>query len=140
MQKRGITASVAALLVAGIFIGVFPSFSRVKRPAQPPPIGIGAVVVPVKSTFQIIGVVPGTPAEKAGLRPGMVIEEINGTNVMGAPLSMCVTMMRGPVGSKVQLKVVDTARRQTNVVECSRARIAMPGDEDAAVVPPAAPK
>ena len=39
------------------------------------------------------------------------------------PLEECAAMMRGPVGSEVQLEIVDKARHQTNVVEFTREKI-----------------
>jgi membrane-associated protease RseP (regulator of RpoE activity) len=122
-----------AIVVVTMLIGVFLVASHVKWAATPASIGIGAVVVPVNHTFKIIGVLPGTPAAKSGLQPGMVIQQINGTNITGVPLSICVAMMRGPVGSTVRLKVIDPARSATNIVECSRARIAIPANHGTAI-------
>src|SRR5579862_6175934 len=102
MQKKEVVVFAAAMLLGGLLI-----VPRVRQSAQSTTIGIGVAVVPVNSTFEIIAIVPGTPAAKAGLHPGMVIQRINGANVMGAPLSRCVAMMRGPIGSRVQLVVLD---------------------------------
>ena len=77
-------------------------------------------------SLQIMGVQPNTPAAKAGLHPGLVIQQIDGTNIVGMPLVDCVAMTRGPVGSKVQLEVVDPAKNETNVVELTREQIALP--------------
>ena len=54
-----------------------------------------------------MGVLPDTPAAKAGLHPGLVIQQIDGTDIVGKSLVVCVAMTRGPVGSKVQLEVID---------------------------------
>jgi len=35
-------------------------------------------------------------------------------------------MTRGPVGSKVQLEVIDPAKSETNIVEFTREKIALP--------------
>jgi predicted metalloprotease with PDZ domain len=132
-RLRAMHLKAIAIIVATILIGAFLIASHVKSAASPATIGIGAVVVPVNHTLEIIGVLPGTPAAKAGLRPGMMIQQINGTNITGAPLFRCVAMMRGPVGSMVRLKVIDPARSATNMVECSRVRIVTPADNRIAI-------
>jgi C-terminal processing protease CtpA/Prc len=124
-----------AIIVATMLIGAFLISFHVKSAASPATIGIGAVVVPVNHTLKIIGVLSGTPAAKAGLQPGMVIQQINGTNITGVLLSTCVAMMRGPVGSTVRLKVIDPARSATNVVDCSRVRIVVPADYATGIYP-----
>ena len=132
-RLRAMHLKAIAIIVATILIGVFLVASHVRSTAPPVTIGIGAVVVPVNHTFEIIGVLPGTPAAKAGLQPGMVIQQINGTNITGVLLSTCVAMMRGPVGSTVRLRVLDPAKSATNVVECSRVRIVTPADHRTAI-------
>ena len=121
MQTKGVVVFAAAILV-----GAFLFFPRARQPASSTTVGIGAAVVPVHNTFEIVAIVPGTPAAIAGLHPGMVILRINGTNVVGVPPSTCVALMRGPIGSRVQLQVVDLATHATNVVHCSRAKIVLP--------------
>jgi carboxyl-terminal processing protease len=122
-----------------MLVSIFLIVPRVRQSAQSTTVGIGVAVVSVNSTFEIIAIVPGTPAANAGLRPGMVIQRINGTSVMGASLSRCIAMMRGPIGSRVQLVVFDLATRETNIVQCCRAKIVLPADNGAARFSPPAP-
>jgi carboxyl-terminal processing protease len=68
-------------------------------------------------------VLPHTPASKAGLVPGLVVRKIDGTTTDGKLLKECVDMVRGAVGTKVKLELVDTANSKTNTVELTRGRI-----------------
>jgi len=68
-------------------------------------------------------VVPNTPASKAGLSGGLVVQKIDGTTTDGKSLKDCGDMMRGPAGSKVKLDLVDTASNKTNTVELTRGKI-----------------
>ena len=69
---------------------------------------------------------PNTPAARAGLVRGLIIQRIGDTSTDGKPLQECVGMMRGPVGSKVQLELVDPAKNTTNIVEFTREAIPLP--------------
>ena len=85
--------------------------------------GVGMVVSVVGQSIKIIHVLPQTPASKAGLVPGLVIREIDGTPTDGKLLKECVDMVRGAVGTKVRLELVDIENGRTNTVELTRERI-----------------
>lgn len=76
--------------------------------------------------LEIMDVLPGTPAAKAGLHRGLTIEQIDGADIVDKPLAECVAMTRGPVGSKVQFEIIDPARSETNLVEFTREKITLP--------------
>jgi carboxyl-terminal processing protease len=76
--------------------------------------------------LEIMDVLPGSPAAKAGLHRGLIIQQIDGTDTVGKPLAECVAMTRGQVGSKVQLEVIDPAKSETNIVAFTREKIALP--------------
>ena len=68
-------------------------------------VGIGVEVV--KSANQpllITGVMPGSPAQKGGLRPGDRIVEIGGKPTARLPMQECLNLTRGKEGSEVELK------------------------------------
>ena len=68
--------------------------------------GIGAEVTLRNGRFTIVTPLPDTPAEKAGLRPGDVILEINGESTDGISLQEAVSKIRGPVGESVDLVIL----------------------------------
>lgn len=70
--------------------------------------GIGAEVTLRDGRFTIVTPLPDTPAEKAGLRPGDVILEINGESTEGISLQEAVSKIRGPQGESVNLLILRT--------------------------------
>jgi len=78
-------------------------------PAQERVTGVGLALGVEADTITIMKVLPNTPASKAGLVPGLVIRTIDGTATDGKLLKECVDMLRGGVGTKVKLELVDTA-------------------------------
>ena len=92
-------------------------------PAQESVTGVGVALGVEADTIKIMKVLPHTPASKAGLVPGLVVRKIDGTTADGKLLKECVDMLRGRVGTKVKLELVDTANSKTNTVELTRERI-----------------
>ncbi len=68
--------------------------------------GIGAELGQKDGKTVIIAPLSGTPAEKAGLRAGDVIQEIDGTSTNGMTLDVAVQHIRGPEGTSVTLTIV----------------------------------
>ena len=121
MTKAIITGIMTAtILIAGC------GKKSPSSPAQSSITGIGVLLGVKDQALQIMGVQPNTPAARAGLHPGLVIDQIDGTNIVGKPLVVCVAMTRGLVGSKVQLEVIDPAKSETNIVEFTREQISVP--------------
>jgi len=92
-------------------------------PAQERVTGVGVALGVEADTIKIMKVLPHTPASKAGLVPGLVVRKIDGTATDGKLLKECVDMLRGGVGTKVKLELVDTANSKTNTVKLTRERI-----------------
>lgn len=68
--------------------------------------GIGAEIGLRDSKIVIIAPLPGTPAEKAGLKPKDYIVAINGKDTGGMALDMAVAAIRGKGGTEVVLKII----------------------------------
>lgn len=67
--------------------------------------GIGVEVVPGKDGVSVVGRMPGSPAERAGIQTGDVIVKIDGIAVDPADLDSAIARMRGPEGSQIRLAV-----------------------------------
>jgi S1-C subfamily serine protease len=85
--------------------------------------GIGAWVVVKNHALTIANVLPNTPASKAGLVPGLVVQKIDGIATADKREEDCVAMIHGTVGTTVKLELIDTAHSKTNTVELTRAEI-----------------
>jgi carboxyl-terminal processing protease len=67
--------------------------------------GLGIQIAPRESYITAVGVLPGTPAERAGIRVGDQLLEIDGKDAKGWTDEYAVKVLRGAVGTPVQLKV-----------------------------------
>ena len=67
--------------------------------------GLGIEVSMESGVVKVISPIDDTPASKAGIKAGDYIVKINDTQVQGKSLSEAVDLMRGPVGSEIELTV-----------------------------------
>ncbi len=79
--------------------------------------GIGAYLQKFEGTVKIDRVMPGLPAEKAGIKDGDVIVAVDGEKVIGLSLSEAVRRIKGPRGSSVILSVERKPKTVTTVDE-----------------------
>ena len=67
--------------------------------------GLGIEVGMEAGVVKVITPIDGSPAETVGVKAGDYIVRINGTQVQGKTLSEAVDLMRGPVGSEIEITV-----------------------------------
>ena len=67
--------------------------------------GLGIEVTMESGVVKVISPIDDTPASKAGIKAGDYIVKINNIQVQGKSLSEAVDLMRGPVGSGIELTV-----------------------------------
>jgi len=67
--------------------------------------GLGIEVSMEAGVVKVISPIDDTPASKVGIKAGDYIVKINNTQVQGKSLSEAVDLMRGPVGSSIELTV-----------------------------------
>jgi len=88
--------------------------------------GIGATVSIKDDQLMIIAPIAGSPAEKAGIRPGDKILEIDGASTEGMSLVEAVLLIRGPRGTSVRLLVLHQDEAESEEIEVVRAEIELP--------------
>jgi carboxyl-terminal processing protease len=84
--------------------------------------GIGATVAAQDGEIIIVAPIPDTPAERAGIRPGDVILEVDGESTANWTQEQAVLRIRGEQGTTVTLKVRHTDGEE-EILEIERAEI-----------------
>jgi len=85
--------------------------------------GIGASVGTKDGQLVVIAPMPDSPAERAGLRPGDKILEINGESTSKMSLEQALLKIRGPKGEKVKLLIEHEGGGAPTELEIVRAEI-----------------
>ena len=67
--------------------------------------GLGIEVSMEAGVVKVIAPIDGTPADKAGVKAGDYIVKINGEQVRGKTLMEAVNLMRGPVGTPIEITI-----------------------------------
>ena len=68
--------------------------------------GLGIEVTQQDGYVKVVSPIDGTPADKAGMKTGDIITQVNGSAVLGLTMDQAVDLMRGPIGSEVVITVV----------------------------------
>lgn len=76
--------------------------------------------------LSIVGVLPGSPADRAGLRTGDLIESINDFTTREMSVEQARILLAGEPGTIVKLSVVRTRRTEPQTVELVRAVVLVP--------------
>ncbi len=82
--------------------------------------GLGIEVGMEFGVVKVITPMDGTPAEREGVKAGDYIVKINGIQVQGKTLSEAVDLMRGPVGSKLEITIRRKGIKKALVFEITR--------------------
>lgn len=85
--------------------------------------GIGAEVQMKDNHVIIVAPLDGTPAQKAGLRPGDIILKVDGEDVTGQSLEQVVSKILGQAGTQVTLTLGDPLNGDQRDVTITRAEI-----------------
>jgi len=88
--------------------------------------GIGATVKMENGRVIIGRPLPNSPAEEAGIEPGDVILEVDGTSLEGMGLYEVVALIRGPKGSVVRLLIEREGVEEPFIVPVTRDKVEAP--------------
>jgi carboxyl-terminal processing protease len=68
--------------------------------------GLGIEVTQENGFVKVVSPIDGTPADEAGVEAGDFITHVDGEPVLGLTLNEAVELMRGPVGSEIEITIV----------------------------------
>ncbi|HHY42506.1 MAG TPA: S41 family peptidase [Thermoanaerobacterales bacterium] len=68
--------------------------------------GIGVVITLKDKYITVVSVLSGSPAEKAGIKPGDRIVEIDGSDITGLSTAEVTKRIKGDIGTKVNIGVI----------------------------------
>tara|TARA_B100000003_G_scaffold111360_1_gene99625 strand:+ start:404 stop:1543 length:1140 start_codon:yes stop_codon:yes gene_type:complete len=82
--------------------------------------GLGIEVTMESGVVKVITPIDDTPASRAGIKAGDYIVKIENTQVQGKSLSEAVDLMRGPVGSSIELTIRRRGEKKALIFEVTR--------------------
>ena len=88
--------------------------------------GIGLNVSEVKEGLRVSSVIPGTPAEDAGLQEGDLIVAVEGESIAGVPADVSTARIKGPPGTEVELRVEPADGGKAHELTVERADVRVP--------------
>ena len=84
-------------------------------------VGLGIGFSTTNGQVKVTGVIPQSPADRAGLTPGDIILQIDDTTLVGVDMSRAIALIAGPAGSQVRLDVRRAGSETTESIELTRA-------------------
>ena len=89
--------------------------------------GIGAMVSMREDGYlEIASLIPGQPAEAAGVLAGDLIVAVGDQSIVGLGLYEAIAYIRGPAGTDAELEIIRQGEPERVYVTVTRARIEMP--------------
>lgn len=90
--------------------------------------GIGIYLRQDKNTKHLIitSPIPGSPAEKAGMKHGDIIVAVNGTNIVGQDIASVSKLIQGKIGTSVAITVQRPSLQRAITFHVPRAEIKVP--------------
>ncbi|MDQ7859854.1 MAG: S41 family peptidase [Armatimonadota bacterium] len=88
--------------------------------------GVGIVLMPLDGRFYVRDVIPGTPAEAAGVQALDRIVRVDATPTTGLQTDQVAGLIRGPAGTSVSLVLDRPGRAAAVVLAVTRAPIQIP--------------
>lgn len=99
------------------------SFDQMKEQTTGEFGGLGIEVTMDKGVVKVVAPIEDTPADRAGLKSGDLIIQIDGEDIQGLSLGEAVDKMRGKVGEKISLKIFREEEKKAFDVTIVRDRI-----------------
>ena len=97
--------------------------------------GIGVTLTTRNAVQEILNVTEGGPSDKAGIKPGDIIVKIDGKELDKMKLSDCIVMLRGDVGTTVEVTVRRAGVKDELTMHVVRGIVEVPSVVGAHILP-----
>lgn len=131
--------SVTLGAINGLLVSVDPfssylnaeQYKQYQKTLSNPKAGVG-LLLSRKYGYEIgiVDAIPGSPADKAGLSTGDIIEAINGISTRDMPLAYADVLLHGEPGSSVELTILRLRKPEPTKFNLTRAVVTPPGIEN----------
>jgi carboxyl-terminal processing protease len=81
-----------------------PEYRAIRAETTGTMVGIGLRLAPGRASLRVLDTFPGSPAERAGLRPGDEITSVDGLRLQGGSLADALARLQGAQGTTVVLR------------------------------------
>jgi carboxyl-terminal processing protease len=88
--------------------------------------GVGVVLAKRYGYVAVVDVIPGSPADKANISTGDLIETVNNVATRDMPLAYAEQLLRGNANTTVELTVLRLKDRDPQKITLTRAMVALP--------------
>jgi carboxyl-terminal processing protease len=88
--------------------------------------GVGMNVDQDRRGLRVLNVFEGSPAERAGIKKGEFVTEVDGRSIAGLSADVATARIKGPAGTMVSLELVDPESFEPRTLKLKRERIEIP--------------
>jgi carboxyl-terminal processing protease len=88
--------------------------------------GVGMTVEEDRRGLRVLNVFEGSPARRAGIKPGDLVISVNGRSIAGVTSEVATARIKGPPGTAVRLEVVTPSSGRRRELRVTRRRIEVP--------------
>ncbi len=101
-------------------------YTQYRKSKESPKADVGLVLSRRFGYLTVVDALPGSPAAKAGLGTGDVIETINDVSTRDMPLAFSEMLLQGDAGSSIGISVLRTRRSEPQKITLTRAMLVYP--------------
>jgi carboxyl-terminal processing protease len=105
-------------------------YKAYKTAKQDAKAGIGATVSKRFGYAAVVSVIPGGPADKAGITPGDIIETVEGQSTHDTSLASVKTRLTGDVGSRVECVIIRARKIEPTKITIVREAVNPPAVQE----------
>ena len=97
-------------------------------------VGVGMQVAfyQTSDNFKIVDVLPNSSAAQAGLSSGLILDMVDGVPTRAKSLQEVINLIRGAIGTKVRLELINPETKESTDVELTRQKIQLAQDTNPA--------